>query len=699
LRVIVVGGGIGGLAAGIALHNAGLEPLVLERAPELTEIGAGLGLAANALKALDHLGAADPIRARGVIAGQSVWLELDDGAHIFTQQFGSMVERYGDTYYCAHRADLIDSLAASLPESCVRVASPVVGIAQDDVGATVTIAGGDELRCDLVVGADGLRSTVRASLFDEPTPRFTGYVTWRCLVPASRVPSRFGDQITVWLGRGRHAMLYPIRDALFNFSGFVPAEEVHRETWNPSADVDDLMRSFTGACEEVISLIEAVETALITPLYFRDPLERWGTLRVTLLGDAAHPAPPSAGQGASMALEDAVTLAECLRRSGADGAEEYAQRRMERTRRMLVASRINLGLFNENDPAQARARNGRLRGLQRLDPDGESTVGWLYAHDPVEAVSQPMAVAQPPANPLRRPEARRAFELWQNALTLEDRSGLWRGERAGYERFLLEHCPPPDGLSVEEVDAGGVHALLVKPNAAGPAGPLVLHLHGGGFVLGSARASLELTARLAAQIGGTGLTADYRLAPEHPYPAALEDALAAYRWLRERYPGVPILLSGECAGGGLAISLAVSLRANGEAMPPAIHVASPFCDLTVSAPGILVNGARDPWLGRNALLGFAGSYIDAADPASPLISPLYADLSGLPPLLIDVAADEALRDDATRLADAARSAGTRVSLEVVEDTVHSFVLFDFLPESREALERVSRLLARAPAPA
>jgi salicylate hydroxylase len=127
-----------------------------------------------------------------------------------------------------------------------------------------------------------------------------------------------------------------------------------------------------------------------------------------------------------------------------------------------------------------------------------------------------MAVAQAPANPLRRPEARRAFELWQTALTLEDRSGLWLGERAGYERFLRERCPPPVGFGVEDVNAGGVRALLVKPKHSDPSGPLVLHLHGGGFVFGSARASLELTGRLAAQIGGWGLTVDYRLALSTP---------------------------------------------------------------------------------------------------------------------------------------------------------------------------------------
>ena len=140
----------------------------------------------------------------------------------------------------------------------------------------------------------------------------------------------------------------------------------------------------------------------------------------------------------------------------------------------------------------------------------------------------------------------------------------------------------------------------------------------------------------------------------------------------------------------------MSLRATGERMPTAIHVVSPFCDLTVSAPSILASAASDPWLDRNALLGLAASYIDDADPAAPLISPIYADLSGLPPLLIHAAADEALRDDATRLAEAAQRGGDPgVSSSSFEDSVHSFVLFDFLPEARHAVTRASEILAGA----
>ncbi|MGH2849803.1 MAG: alpha/beta hydrolase, partial [Solirubrobacteraceae bacterium] len=304
---------------------------------------------------------------------------------------------------------------------------------------------------------------------------------------------------------------------------------------------------------------------------------------------------------------------------------------------------------------------------------------------PIEAVAAPV-------NPLERPQARRAFELWRAALTLEDRSGLWRGERAGYERFMLEHCAAPADLGVEPVRDGEVAGLLVTPAEADPASPVVLHLHGGGFVFGSAATSVALTGRLAREVGGRGLTIDYRLAPEHAFPAALEDALAAYRWLRERYPDAPILVSGECAGGGLAISLAVSLRAAGEPGPSGIHVVSPFCDLTITSPSSLASPATDPWLNRNALFGLAGSYIDDADPANPLISPVHADLSDLPPLYIAAAAGEALRDDATRLAAAARDAGTPVTFDLVEDTIHSFVVFDFLPESRAAIAHAAELL-------
>ena len=185
---------------------------------------------------------------------------------------------------------------------------------------------------------------------------------------------------------------------------------------------------------------------------------------------------------------------------------------------------------------------------------------------------------------------------------------------------------------------------------------------------------------------------DYRLAPEHPFPAALHDVLAAYRWLAREYPRAPVIVSGECAGGGLALSLALALREGGATvrMPAGIHVVSPFCDLALSADHLGPAADSDPWLNRIALIQLAACYVQGTDPAQPLLSPARAVLSGLPPLLIQAAEPEALFPAAQRLADRARGAGVPVTFSTVADSVHSFILFDFLPEADHALTEFAK---------
>ena len=175
-------------------------------------------------------------------------------------------------------------------------------------------------------------------------------------------------------------MTYPIRPDLQTFNGFVPTTEILREEWGPSGDLDDLRSSFEGATADVLDIIDRITSALITPIFFRDPLPVWGTDRIILMGDAAHPTPPSAGQGAAQALEDSVTLAACLRRAGGPAGvpaalAEFAARRQARTASMLISARTNLAMFNEPDPIQQRARDGRLTGMLRMDPVGESMFG------------------------------------------------------------------------------------------------------------------------------------------------------------------------------------------------------------------------------------------------------------------------------------------------------------------------------------
>ena len=227
---------------------------------------------------------------------------------------------------------------------------------------------------------------------------------------------------------------------------------------------------------------------------------------------------------------------------------------------------------------------------------------------------------------------------------------------------------------------------------------MVLHLHGGGYSMGSAELAAPLAGRLAEAVGGWSLVPDYRLAPEHPFPAALHDVVAVYQWLAREYPQAPILLSGECAGGGLALSLALALRDSGRAtsrMPTGIHVVSPFCDLAVTAENLDPAADSDPWLNRIALIQLAACYIHDADPVQALVSPSRADLSGLPPLLIQAAEPEALFAGAERLADQARRCGVAVTFSPVADSVHSFVLFDFLPETDRALAELAAFAREA----
>src|SRR5215471_4896650 len=359
MQVIIVGGGIGGLSTAIALRKVGIDALVLEQARAFTAIGAGLGLQANATKALTYIGADGYWRetASPVLYGQQRGLE--DGELISQSSRDLLESTYGEVYRCGHRADLLESLLRSLPAESVRARSRVVALEETDRDVAVELDTGEVIRGDLVIGADGLNSRVRTLLFGEQEARFTGTVVWRGLMPRARVPDTYNEHILSWLGPRRHVLVYPLRHAahpesVYSLSAFVPVDEVHRESWTTSGDIDDLRRSLEGSCAAIQELLDCMEGALITGIYFRDPLEQWGTRRIVLLGDAAHPAPPSAGQGAGMALEDAVMLSACLQRAGAGNEQaalgEYMFRRQARTRRMLESSRVNLRNSQTSDP-------------------------------------------------------------------------------------------------------------------------------------------------------------------------------------------------------------------------------------------------------------------------------------------------------------------------------------------------------------
>jgi salicylate hydroxylase len=701
VRVIIAGGGTGGLATALALRQRGIEPLVLEQSETFAAIGAGLGLQPNAMKAITGVGGDALWRSCSARIDEERQHSLTTGELITRWEIGAFAERYGEHYYCGHRADLLASLLEPLPSECVRLSSRVVGFEEGRGEVAVELDSGEEVRGDVLIGADGLRSATRRHLFGGEEARFTGVVVWRGLMRSEDMPEEHRWLMLGWYGPHRHVLVYPLRHAehpesLHMLTVFVPVDEVQRESWTVSGDLADLRASLSDACEAIQVLLDCMPSALITGIYFRDPLERWGSERVTLVGDAAHPVPPNAGQGAGMALEDALMLAAALDRHRDDvatGLAEYEGRRRRRAERVLESSRVNLLYRQLSDPDKVRARDGYFHGLHRLSP-ASPLRDWFLIHDSVAAANE-LGTAAAEARALSRPQAQRAFELWRGALTLEDRSNGWLGERAGYAALLKRETAPAAGAHTEDVELGGVKAIRVGVLDAGDSAPLVLHLHGGAYSMGSAATSVALAARLAAAAGGVAVVPEYRLAPEHPYPAALEDVAAVYAQLRADDPHRPLIVSGECAGGGLALSLLDVVRADGSRQPDAVYVVSPFCDLTVSEAGFDFEAATDPWFDRVFATQLAAAYVQSADTADPRLSPLLLDCTGFPPMLIHAAAEEAALPGAAALAANAQDAGVEVQFRAFADSVHSFVLFDFLPETDEALAEFAGLAAAA----
>jgi phosphinothricin tripeptide acetyl hydrolase len=268
--------------------------------------------------------------------------------------------------------------------------------------------------------------------------------------------------------------------------------------------------------------------------------------------------------------------------------------------------------------------------------------------------------------------------------------------RAQYERAEKVFPTPPD-VKVEHVSAPVAPAEWLRPPAAEP-GRVVLYLHGGGYVIGSPRSHRHLAAAIAAAAGASALLLDYRLAPEHPFPAAVEDATAAYRWLLEQAVApARVVIAGDSAGGGLTVATLLALREAGVPLPAAAVCISPWVDLTCGGASYRTKAEADPIVRRAGVEQMAQAYLGATPPRTPLASPLFADLRGLPPLLIHVGSDEVLLDDATQLAERARAAGVETTLEVYERMIHVWHWFlPMLAEAETAVEAIGRFVrARA----
>ena len=382
LRAAIIGGGIGGLAAANALLRRGLQVTVFEQAPVLGDVGAGVFIYPNSLRQLERMGFRDALAAVGAPVGPGSQYYRKDGSvvgPILTTDSTGWNGMYG-----MHRADLLNALAAGLPQGAVRTGHRCVDFSQDASAATVRFANGESVQADVVIAADGINSVLQRFVVEPTPPEYSGVRAYRGLVARDQLAIWRDRTHQVWMGDGKHFMVFPVRGgALLNYVGFVPTTNQTIESWSAIGDRDELAASFAGWDPQIGALLDKVESCFWWGLFDRRPLTTWTNGRLTLLGDAAHAMLPHLGQGANQAIEDGVALAVLLEnKSSGDVAETL--RAYERLRRART------------DVVQAEARQNGLRydsryeSLEQRDREIKNSAAFrksLYDYD-VEQAAQ-----------------------------------------------------------------------------------------------------------------------------------------------------------------------------------------------------------------------------------------------------------------------------------------------------------------------
>lgn len=386
--VLVAGAGIGGLAAAVALARAGFRALVLERAPRLEEIGAGIQLTPNTTRALDRLGALDAVKRRAVAAQELIVGSCEGGRELARASLRDVMARFGAPWLVTLRADLqraLHTVAGDHVDIEIETGSEVMDFAAHARGATaLTTHGGksDERLGIALIGADGLWSNVRARLHGDESPDFHRLVAWRTLIPASALSPEFADPvIRLWLGRNAHVVHYPVAGGEEINLVLVVRDDWQSQTWGAPAQLDDLPVSIERWAEMPRMLVETAKSFARWALADRPPLQRWSEGRVTLLGDAAHPMLPFLAQGAGAALEDAVALGRHLKHHSeiADALRAYEAERAPRTARLQRAARFTGRVYHMRGPLRW-ARDLKLRW------DADKLIDrhrWIYGYRPI----------------------------------------------------------------------------------------------------------------------------------------------------------------------------------------------------------------------------------------------------------------------------------------------------------------------------
>jgi salicylate hydroxylase len=387
-KVAIVGAGIGGLTAALALIRQGIDVEVHEQAPELKELGAGVQISSNGTRVLYALGLrADVERVGVIVAGKEIrlwstgqtWKLFDLGAE--------SVERYGYPYVMFHRGDLhamlLNAIRSERPD-VIKLNRKCTGVAEDGDDVLMHFENGETARAAVAIGADGVQSRVRFATFGADKPEFTGIVAWRVLVPRERVPDGIRLKVgTNWVGPGGHVVHYPVRGGqLLNLVGLLERDDWRVESWTVQGSKDEFINDFKGWHPDIHETIRAGDTPYKWALFARPPMPSWTKSRVTLLGDACHSMLPMMAQGAVMALEDGYVLARCLKAHGVnpEALKHYEMARRERANRCVAAAIDNTKRFH--NPEMAHAAGAEAYVTREWQEDKvKARYEWLFTYD------------------------------------------------------------------------------------------------------------------------------------------------------------------------------------------------------------------------------------------------------------------------------------------------------------------------------
>jgi salicylate hydroxylase len=385
LSVAIVGGGIGGLSSAIALARAGIEVAVFEQAHSLATVGAQFSIGPNATRLLGALGLLERLRTIGVRPEAVEHLRWDDGSLLLRTPLGAAAEEhFGAPQLDFLRSDLQQMLADSLRPGVMRTGALVTALEQDGEGVEILLANGQRDRADVVVAADGIRSSVRQQLVGTDVPVFSGTVVYRGLIHRDAAVSLHPEPVNrYWCGPHRHGVAYWVASGrLLGIAAAVQHAEWSRESWTDPGEVAELLQHFDGWHPPLLELMRSCRTLLRSAVFVRAPLEHWSYGRITLLGDAAHAMEPFNAQGAAQAIEDAFVLAECLAGVTSQEAIEalgrYERARMGRAGELQQSSATAAGEFYLPDGPAQRERDARYARLHRTQPWGLRQTFWEH---------------------------------------------------------------------------------------------------------------------------------------------------------------------------------------------------------------------------------------------------------------------------------------------------------------------------------